>query len=297
MTRVATAIAMAAVLSVAAAQADRCSIPFRPHVRIFEPTQRAMIAWDGTEEILLLSTDLRASERTKVLEVIPLPTEPKVKKGDVDVFKRAVALINQKINLPLLYRAARARGAKEESARVPAGEVTFHKKIGPHDISVTRVRNSEGFVKWVEDYLKNAGVDNPVIPEPVKQVIAEYLEDDYTWFVFDVIELGEKPITNDAIQYRFRTGALYYPLRVTRTEVGNTSIELLILTPRLLSRFPAYPKEKVRLMHEPVSITSSELRRLSEDMDDLLEHRDDLKLRIWRITGKLSAFRDDLIAH
>jgi hypothetical protein len=33
--------------------ADRGSIPFRPNVKIFEPTQRALIAWNGEEEILL----------------------------------------------------------------------------------------------------------------------------------------------------------------------------------------------------------------------------------------------------
>ena len=65
-------LALLSLLFVSVARADRGSIPFKPHVQIFEPTQRAMIAWDGREEILVLSTDLRASEPTKVLEVILL---------------------------------------------------------------------------------------------------------------------------------------------------------------------------------------------------------------------------------
>lgn len=52
---------------------------------------------NGQEEILLLPTDLRASEATEVLEVIPLPSEPEVKKGDVEVFRRATTLINKKL--------------------------------------------------------------------------------------------------------------------------------------------------------------------------------------------------------
>ncbi|MCD6162881.1 MAG: hypothetical protein J7K40_10770 [candidate division Zixibacteria bacterium] len=48
--------------------ADRGSIPFDSRIEIFEPNQRAMIAWNGSEEILLLSTDLRASATTKILE-------------------------------------------------------------------------------------------------------------------------------------------------------------------------------------------------------------------------------------
>ena len=75
-------------LAACCVHADRGSIPFDPGVRIFEPNQRAMIAWNGQEEILLLSTDLRASQPTKVLEVIPLPAEPEVKKGDRVLFSK-----------------------------------------------------------------------------------------------------------------------------------------------------------------------------------------------------------------
>ena len=69
-------------LALSTAWADRGSIPFKEGVKIFEPNQRALLAWNGEEEILLLSTDLVASESTMVLEVLPLPSEPEVKKGD-----------------------------------------------------------------------------------------------------------------------------------------------------------------------------------------------------------------------
>jgi hypothetical protein len=286
---------LAALLSGQSALADRGSIPFKPGVKIFEPNQRAMIAWNGEEEILLLSTDLRASEPTKVLEVIPLPAEPRVTKGDVEVFRKATELINSK--LPRMQYKSRDRLDGRGGRPAPAGEVTFHKKIGAHDISVTRVLDGAGFVRWVEQYLKRSGVDNPTIPPPLANVIGDYLKDGYGWFVFDVVELGRETLTNDAIQYRFSSECLYYPLRITRAEEGETSIRLLVLTPRLLSQFPGLPVREVQLLHEPVAITSSELRSLSVDMDALLGHREDMKLRIWQIRGKLSEFRDDLIAH
>ena len=295
--RMARSLSTAALFSALAAatlRADRGSIPFNPNVKIFEPTQRAMIAWNGREEILLLSTDLRASAPTKVLEVIPLPSEPQVKKGDVEVFRKATALINRKLRER--HMRAMGGGPLKAEAAPPAGEVTFHKKIGAHDISVTHVVDSAGFIKWVEEYLRSAGVENPMIPEPMKEVVAEYLTGGFTWFVFDVIELDEEPRTNDAIQYRFASKSLFYPVKITRTEEGQTSIDLLILTPRLLRNFPGIPIREVKLLHEPISITSGELRSLNEEMDDLLGRRDEMKLRIWRITGKLSSFKDDLIA-
>jgi hypothetical protein len=295
MNRTVILLVVGILLAASTAQADRGSIPFKPGVQIFEPNQRAMIAWSGREEILLLSTDLRASEPTKVLEVIPLPAEPKVSKGDVEVFRKATELINRKLPRPALgaYGGGRVKGAGD---RLPAGEVTFHKKIGPHDISVTKVLDRQGFIRWVTEYLQKAGVDNPQIPPPLAEAIAEYLAEDYRWFVFDVVELGKETVTNDAIQYRFASDCVYYPLRITRAEEGQTSIRLLILTPRLLSDFSALPISRVQLLHQPITITSAELRELNEDMDALLGHRPEMNLRIWQIGGRLSEFRQDLIA-
>ena len=277
--------------------ADRGGIPFKPHVKIFEPNQRAMIAWNGTEQILLLSTDLKTSEPTEVLEVLPLPTEPKVTKGDLGTFRRATELINKKIRRPPPPRAAKGRVGAPAAPKRPAGEVTFHKKIGAHDISVTHVLSTEGFIEWVEAYLKSKGVKNPTIPGAMKKLITEYLREGFAWFVFDVVSLDEELKTHDAIQYRFKTKFLYYPMKISSTGSGHTSVELLILTPKLLSKFTGIPASRVDLRHEPISITAGELKSLHSEMAALLGHREDMKLRIWRIQGELSSFDRDLIAH
>ncbi len=283
----------AVLLGVTAARADRGSIPFLADVLIYEPVQRAMIAWNGEEEILLLSTDLRASAPTKVLEVLPLPAEPKVTQGDAEVFRRAVALINAK--LPRTRPPATGALARDLPS-APAGEVTLHERIGAHDINVIRVVEAARFVDWVGDYLRRAGVDNPQIPAPLKDVIGEYLRDGYEWFVFDVVELGTELRTNDAIQYRFASRQLYYPLRITRVEQGETDVHLLVLTPLLLSEFPGLPRSRVQLAHPPVTITGDELKDLCPDMHELLGRRATQQLRIWKINGRLDTFTADLLA-
>ena len=273
--------------------ADGGLISLKQGVRMFKPNQRAMIAWNGSEEILLLSTDMRASEATQVLEVVPLPTEPKVKKGDVETFRRATTLINSKIRKPLPAKGG--RGAPQAPGP-PAGEVTFHKKIGAHDISVAHVLSTDGFIAWVEKYLGSLQVQNPVIPPATKKLIDEYMAGKFTWFVFDVISIDEVLSTGEAIQYQFKTKFLYYPMKITQTVEGATSVELLILTPKLLSRFSGIPISRVDLRHEPVAISSEELRSLNREMDALLGHREDMKLRIWRLEGEISSFQQDLIA-
>ncbi len=268
-------------------------IPINPHVQIFEPNQRAMIAWNGREEILLLSTDVSASESTMVLEVLPLPSEPEVKKGDLETFRKATDLINSK--LPVALRKKEAVRAGE--IPMPGGEVTFHKKIGAHDISVTHLLDAEGFIDWVKDYLKSIDIEKDVISDEMKDLIKEYIEEKFVWFVFDVITLGQETVTNEPIQYRFKTESLFYPLKITKTNEGSTSIELLVLTPRLLQNFPGLPMKRVRLKHDPITVTNNELRELNDDMYALLGRQKHMKLRIWNIEGHLRTFDKDLIAY
>ena len=280
------------IFCLSTAFANRGMMPFNPYIQIFEPIQRAMIAWNGTEQILLLSTDMHASDSTGVLEVMPLPAEPEVKKGDLETFRKATDLINRK-----LYAGKAAAGrTMSEGVVVPSGEVTFHEKIGAHDISVTHLLDAAGFVDWVVEYLATLGVEEDIVSPRMRDLIEEYIVDDFEWFVFDVISLTEDIVTNEPIQYGFKSDHLYYPLKITSTAEGSTSIELLILTPRLLNRFPSLPIDHIHLRHEPIEITQDELRELNEDMYSILKGNERMKLRIWEIEGELKEFDADLLA-
>ncbi len=272
--------------------ANRGMIPTNPNIQIFEPNQRAMIAWNGVEEILLLSTDLHASDTTTLLEVLPLPSEPAVKKGDLETFRKATDLINKKLQTDRMAKGP----VLSEGVVVPSGEVTFHKRIGAHDISVTHVLDAQGFIDWVINYLKTLDISGNVVSEKMQRLIGEYISDGFEWYVFDVISIGEETVTNEPIQYRFESKHVFYPLKITSTAEGSTSIELLILTPRLLSRFPSLPIDRIRLKHDPISITQAELLDLNEDMHEILKEYDRLRLRIWEIQGDLEAFDTDLLA-
>jgi len=280
-------------LLIALAFADRGMIPVNPNAQIFEPNQRAMIAWNGAEEILLLSTDLHASDSTMVIEVLPLPSEPEVKKGDLETFRKATDLINRR-----LYAGSTAKGRTlSEGVIVPSGEVTFHKRIGAHDISVTHLLDAQGFVDWVVEYLAKLGVEENIISSEMRELIEDYMGDDFDWFVFDVVSLSQEIVTNEPIQYRFKTDRLFFPLKITRTGKGLTSVELLILTPRLLNRFPGIPIGGIGLKHDPITISREELRELNSDMFEIMHDHEKMRLRIWQIEGSLSSFDSDLIAY
>ena len=135
--------------------ADRGSIPWGMEdnlpTEIFEPAQNAVIAWNGREEILVLTTDLSATRPTKVLEVLPLPSEPVVTKGDGALFAKFNNLILSELRTNR-YSGKGPGGSREGAAS--GAEVTFHEKIGAHDISVVHVLDSGYFAEWIANFLK-----------------------------------------------------------------------------------------------------------------------------------------------
>ncbi len=73
--------------SISAGLADRGLVHVEPGVSIYEPGQKAIIAWNGQEEILILSTDVSATGETLVLEIMPLPSNPKkIEKASFESF-------------------------------------------------------------------------------------------------------------------------------------------------------------------------------------------------------------------
>ena len=68
-----------------------------PQIYIQEKAQNAIVAWNGTEEVLILSIDIQSSEPTKVLRVIPLPSNPiSVTERSFDSFVKLQEIINKK---------------------------------------------------------------------------------------------------------------------------------------------------------------------------------------------------------
>lgn len=276
--------------------ADRGSIPWgnwnaQDMPEIFEPAQNAIIAWNGKEEILLLSTDLKASKPTKVLEVLPLPSEPIVTRGDVATFAKINALINDELRQNWFG----GKGPGDTRAASGAAEVTFHEKIGSHDIRVVHVLESSEFEQWIRDFFKKEGTGPQHISPVLLATIEQYLLDGYHWFVFDVVELGLQLKSNDAIQYRFATDKFYYPMRISATDSGETSIRLVALTERGLSRYIGLPQESIRQAHRKLQVDTAKIANISQEMGSLFRS-ETISLQTLRIQGNLKSFDLDVLA-
>lgn len=267
------------------------SIPFVAGARVYRPYQRAVTTFDGNEQVLLLSTDLRADRPTKILEVLPFPTEPEVSQGDGELFQKATQLIADK--LAQRRAARRVSGRSGSDAKVGGGDAEYHPRIDVRHTSVLRILDGRSFIARAEDILRESGVDDPVIPARMKFLVRNYLRDGFTWFVFNVIELGPDMVARPTMQYRFATPRLYYPLRIMGGESDDTTIRLVLVSPRLVIMPDIRPSRAV-LMHQPLTIGRDDLSYLDSGLVDFFGQQPQ-QLRLWEIKGPLRSFRRDVL--
>ncbi|MFH0800901.1 MAG: DUF2330 domain-containing protein [bacterium] len=230
---------VSAIFTLSVAWADRGhfvlqSLTLEPNVTIRDEGQKAIIAWDGEEEIMVLSTDLSASEDSVVLEFMPLPSKPtEVKLRDIKPFEAVEKIINA--HRPKVANVEPpSKGVSPPLAilgRDSGVQIVFHQKVGPHDVTIAMTNNTEGFIKWVKKFLAKQKVRyEPSMMNNLKPVVNAYLKDNIKYFVFDIVKLSPEKKSCEPILYRFNSKDLYYPLRVSTLSEGVTQIDLFLIT-------------------------------------------------------------------
>ncbi|MCK4933566.1 DUF2330 domain-containing protein, partial [Candidatus Bathyarchaeota archaeon] len=210
--------------------ADRGMISIMmPNVVVFEPGQKAIIAWNGQEEILILSTDVKANQSTLILELLPLPSNPKtVERADFDSFIK----LQQVIWNPILRHVESESLFEyiEQDNLQKTVVVTFHEKIGTHNITVVRAENASELAIWINDFLRSNSVPNELSIEEYASLFEDYISRGFPYFALDLVEVSPEEKSIEPILYRFETSFLYYPLKISTLFSGNTKIKLFILT-------------------------------------------------------------------
>lgn len=261
-------------------------------VRVIEPGQRAIILWNGVEEILLLSTDQSATENSAILEVIPLPSEPKVRLGSLETFEKIQKLIVAK----QMWACAHG-GARADMIRVPqdAGRITFHQKLGPHDITVAQVLDGTRFVEFVQSYLmeKYKTPQAPIRPEFV-EIIQSYINGGFEWFAFDVIALDKATKTREPIEYRFKSDYVFYPLKISNLEEGETVVDLAVFTPKRSAEFLGLGSEDI-LQEGQFEVGHEAVFGLEESWEGFFTGYPNVIMDLWKIKGFSADFKKDVI--
>lgn len=270
------------------------SVDFDPlKVTVFEPKQRALIVWNGEEQILLLSTDQRSSEPATVLEVIPFPAEPTVRLGSFETFHRAQEFVVRNRTWAVAHP-----GADAGSVTLPeeAFRVSFEQQLGAHDLAVFEVKDKGAFGNAVSQYLKEKyELESAPIKPEFLAMIDQYIADGYSWFAFDRIALGDGLQSREPIEYRFATDKVFYPMRISTLEKGETNVEALVVARDLLDEYYGIPQSAFR-MQSPLGITRNQLDVIEPSWAGFFgEGEGELTMHQWEIRGHISSFNRDVL--
>lgn len=77
--------------------ADGGMVIWSPDVHLDQSDQNAIVAWNGEKEIIILSNDIESSHPATVLRIVPLPSEPKIRKAGFETFEKLIEIVNEKL--------------------------------------------------------------------------------------------------------------------------------------------------------------------------------------------------------
>lgn len=278
-----------------------------PQINIQEQAQNAIVAWNGYEEVLILSVDIQSSESTKVLRVIPLPSNPiNVTEGSFDSFTKLQEIINEK--LLQNWNATLNRFDYFLDVKSPSGdavEVTFHDTFSAHDLTIVKILNVTNFTNWATDFAISNGL-TIIFSSKFQSMVEEYLGDNISFFVFDIIDITEDEYSINPIIYRFKTDFLFYPLKITAaSDVGETyaSVNVFCITKdrikeEIFSDISFYSNVGSYWYYggyyNDINLTEDELLEISLDIYNLF--KSDPILMSYRYDGYYTNLENDLIA-
>ena len=273
------------------------------NIHISQTDQNAIIAWNGQEEMLILSTNWEkpaGSQSATLLKVVPLPTEPlEIKEGETAIFEKLVKILNEKINAMQTMHYGKGEGIATSDA-TQGVEIIFQKIIGSHDVTVVKVNKAEDFSKWIDDFTVQKSLEKKQISEEFKIGLQNYLKRNINYFVFDIANLSEIKTTVKPLIYRFKSNYFYFPMLVSGiSEISDsqTKVNLFLVFNENLK----LPSQIWQGSHNywvddngvDIKLTNAELKDVSQDLAVLFDSN--VITRRFAMNGKLSEINKDLM--
>ena len=273
-----------------------------PKIKVYESDQNAIVAWNGTEEIFLLSTNLTADkDNVSAVQIVALPENPlKVEEGDYQSFENLIQIMNSKIPVPATTGLGKTTSIGAGGGE-PAVVLTFHDKVGAHDINVIKINNLQGLKDW--EYLKTMNIDSSKIDSNFLNALNNYMLRGINYFTFDRVDIGSQEKTINPIIYHFKSNYLYYPVKITAFSPAavngkNTdNIHLFLITKNQLNDpMNIFSSRYVNWRHHSnIKLSLDELKNVSEKISAIFDS--DVYATEFTYTGRLSDAKNDIIIY
>jgi hypothetical protein len=189
---------------------------------IHQPAQKAIIYFEGTNEVMILQVKYEGPPRDFAW-VVPLPSKPDV--AAIDANKSPFEEIS-------LYTQLRRRwGGRGKGLQTEQVTVLERKVVGVYDIAILAASNADALSSWLN---KNGYT----FPKKRREVLGYYTSKN--WF-YVAMRIDRKALKSNEIKklstgelqpirFSFATKEMVYPLKISSVNAGETEVLLYILS-------------------------------------------------------------------
>lgn len=146
--------------------------------KVYLPSQKAVVAWDGNMETLILSTKIKIDDLANVGWVTPIPssTKPEVEEGSISIF----------YDLADLFKGSEKRSwtpgvGLEDTGEVEVIEVS---EVGIYDVTILKAADAAALEAWLNE-------NGYLMPEGASTVLEEYCGED-SYFIANKVDLANR---------------------------------------------------------------------------------------------------------
>ena len=191
---------------------------------ISQPLQRILIAFNGEEEMLVLSNVLVGNKSERVLRFIPLPSKPQVSIANEDIFAQTSNLL--KFYNPQFISCYQGDHKPDKGSGI---QLLQYPQTIPEEISVLEVNDINHFAGLLEEYIA-AGNLSTNSSTSDQQIIEDYINRGFRFFVFDTAVVHQEGQLIQPVVYKFKTGRLFYPLGTLNSLKGEGDLEIYVFS-------------------------------------------------------------------
>lgn len=204
------------LLFFAAVAADRGAW-FPPTVHLTQTGQKAIVIYEDGTETLILSSEYEFRGTGKVVEFIPLPAKPEIREANYTAFEEIANLVNKHLRLERYVSKGRLGGESGISIEV-------QKTIKNHKFTVIKVNDAEEFADWMKARYGN-------LSQSTIEILQDYVVRGYNYIVVDEIQPSEDFAS--AIEYKFRSDKIWYPVKITKVtpyEGAHPKLQVFVIS-------------------------------------------------------------------
>lgn len=203
-------------------------VPDHPGASVAD--ERALIAWNGATENILMSMSV-AESSAKAAWVMPVPSAARITLGDPEVFEDLGRLTAPRVEYrdswwPTFSWLVWA-GAAPDTAGAPGGavDVLGRQRLGPFDVTRLAANDSAALATWLTDN----GFPHP---HGLDQNLAPYVADGWEIVAIQLVPAqGGAPLTGDLqpLRLSFASDSVVYPMRLSRSATNSQNVDLYVL--------------------------------------------------------------------